>query len=326
MPIYLFWGEDEFAMNQEINKLRDRVLDPNWLQFNAEKIVENGPDTTIQALNQALTPAFGAGGRFVWLADTAIAQTCSEALLAELKRALPALPPTSTLLLTTRKKPNGRSKSTKFLQKQATIREFSLIPPWKTGELLQKVEQGSKALEVKLTRGAKELLAESVGNNTRQLWNELEKLSLYGNATQKPLDEVAVARLVVANTQNSLQLAAAIRDGDKARALSLASDLLHRNEPALRIVATLIGQFRTWAIVRLQVDEGERDEKAIAAAAEVGNPKRIYFLRKEIQALSGRQLLDTFPILLELEVSLKRGAEPLATLQAKIVELCQLFR
>jgi len=313
-------------MSQEINKLRDRVLDPNWLQFNFEKISEDGPDATIQALNQALTPPFGAGGRFVWLADTAIAQTCSETLLTELKRALPAIPDSSTLLLAARKKPDGRSKSTKILQKHATIREFSLIPPWKTEELVKKVERAAKALEVRLTPGAKELLAESVGNDTRRLWNELEKLSLYPCATQQPIDEAVVSRLVVANTQNSLQLAAAIRSGDEAKALGLVVDLLHRNEPPLKIVATLVGQFRTWLMVRLMVEKGERDEKAIAAAAEVRNPKRIYFLRQEIRSLSSQQLLATLPLLLDLEVSLKRGAEPLATLQATIVQLCQALR
>jgi DNA polymerase-3 subunit delta len=69
---------------------------------------------------------------------------------------------------------------------------------------------------------------------------------------------------------------------------------------------------------------GERDSKAIATAAEVSNPKRIYFLTKEVQSLSVMQLTSTLRILLELEVNLKRGADPLLTLQTKVVELCQI--
>jgi DNA polymerase III delta subunit len=76
-----------------------------------------------------------------------------------------------------------------------------------------------------------------------------------------------------------------------------------------------VGQFRTWAIVKLKIEEGEKDDKNIAAAAEIANPKRLYFIRKEIQSFSSKQLLATLPILLELEYRLKRGAEPLATLQ-----------
>jgi DNA polymerase III subunit delta len=326
VPIYLFWGEDEFAMSQAIGQLRETVLDPHWIQFNDEKIPGELSDSAIAALNQAMTPPFGMGGRFVWLADTSICQQCSEALLAELQRTLPAIPETSTLLLTATKKPDGRNKATKLLQKHATIREFSLIPPWKTDELLRKVEQAAQTVGVKLTRGAVGLLAESVGNDTRQLWNELEKLSLWGQTQGKPLDEAIVSRLVAVNTQNSLKLAEAIRKGDEAQALGLATDLLERNEPALRIVATLVAQFRTWLAIRLTVDRGERDEKAIATVAEVANPKRIYYLKQEIQSLSSEKLLKTLPILLHLEVQLKRGADPRETLQTQIIRLCQVCR
>jgi DNA polymerase-3 subunit delta len=72
------------------------------------------------------------------------------------------------------------------------------------------------------------------------------------------------------------------------------------------------------------VSEGERDPKAIATAAEVSNPKRIYFLTKEVQFLSLNQLTSTLGVLLELEVNLKRGADPLSTLQTKVIELCQI--
>ena len=213
-----------------------------------------------------------------------------------------------------------------MLQKYAHIREFSLIPPWKTEQLVQRVQQAAQEVGVKLTQTSANLVAESVGNNTRQLYSELEKLQLYAGAASKPLDVDAVAELVRATTQNSLQLAAAIRAGDAAKALALVADLIGRNEPALRIVATLIGQFRTWLWVKLMMETGQRDERAIAQAAEVGNPKRVYFLQKEVQPLSVQQLVSTLPLLLELEASLKQGAEETTALQTKVIELCQFFQ
>lgn len=322
MPIYLFWGEDEFALSQAVNKLKDRVLDPNWLQFNYDKLIGDRSETIIEGLNRAITPAFGAGDRLVWLADTNICQQCSEDLLQELQRTLPVITETSHLLLTSNKKPDGRLKSTKLIKEYAREREFSLIAPWKTEALQHQVEQKAKEIGVELTPQAVTLLAESVGNNTRQLTNELEKLSLYWQGKRQPLEADTVATLVVYSTHNSLQLAGAIREGNTEKALGLVSDIINRNEPPLRIVATLVGQFRTWTIVKLMLEVGETDEKEIATAAEIGNPKRIYFLRQEIKALSGQQLLATIPVLLDLEYRLKRGAEPLSTLQTKIIELC----
>ena len=325
MTIYLYWGEDDFAIAEAVNKLRESVLDPSWVSFNYDKILPEQPDAVIQALNQAMTPPFGMGGRLVWLVDTPLCQQCSENLLAELNRTLPQIPQESVLLLTTRNKPDGRLKSTKLLQKYAHIREFSLIPPWKTEQLVQRVKSGSREVGVQLTPAAVALLAQSVGNHTRQLYNELEKLRLYAGDSSEHLDESIVATLVVSNTQNSLQLAAAIRQGDKAKGLELVADLINKNEPALRIVATLIGQFRTWLWVKLMISEGEKEQKVIATAAEVGNPKRIYFLSKEVSSLQLEQLISSLRVLLELEVNLKTGAEPLSALQIKVVELCQIF-
>ncbi len=324
MSIYLYWGEDDFTLTQAVNELRESALDSSWASFNYDKISPDQPDAVIQGLNQAMTPPFGMGKRLVWLVETTVCQQCSENLLAELERTLPLIPEECVLLLTTRNRPDGRLKSTKLLQKHAHIREFSLIPAWKTEQLVQQVQSYSQKVGVKLTGGGTELLAQSVGNDTRQLFNELEKLRLYAGNSGKPLDETQVAMLVTSNTQNSLQLAAAILQGNGAKALELVADLMDRNEPALRIIATLIGQFRTWLWVKLMLSEGERDQKAIATAAEIANPKRIYFLSREVQSLSLIQLTATLGILLELEVNLKRGADPLSTLQTKVIELCQI--
>ncbi|MGB3208983.1 MAG: DNA polymerase III subunit delta [Crinalium sp.] len=324
MSIYLYWGDDNFAISKAVDTLRGSVLDPNWVSFNYDKISPEQTDAIILALNQAMTPPFGMGRRLVWLADTNICQQCSEQLLTQLERTLPAIPESAVLLLTSGNKPDRRLKSTKLLEKYAEIQEFSQIPPWKTELLVQQVRQAAQQVGVKLNNSAAELLAESVGNDTRQLYNELEKLQLYAGTTAT-INEQAVIALVNATTQNSLQLAAAIRQGKTVQALQLVSDLISHNEPSLRIVATLIGQFRTWLWVKIMIEDGERDEKAIASAAEVSNPKRIYFLRQEIQAISSKQLTSTLPILLELEISLKRGADPMSTLQTKVIELCQIF-
>ncbi|NEP02304.1 MAG: DNA polymerase III subunit delta [Symploca sp. SIO2E9] len=322
--VYFYWGEDDFAIAQAIEELRKSVLDPNWASFNYDKIPPTETNAVILALNQVMTPPFGIGGRLVWLVDTTLSQQCSENLLSELKRTLPALPQQSVLLLTSCNRPDRRLKSTKLLQKYAQIREFSLIPPWKTEQLLKRVQSTAKEFGVKLTPAGAELLTESVGNDTRQLFNELEKLRIYAGDITKPLEAATVATLVTSNTQNSLQLAAAIRQGEGDKALELVADLINKNEPALRIVATLIGQFRTWLWVKLMVSEGERDQKLIATAAQVSNPKRIYFLTREVESLSMRQLTSTLGVLLELEVNLKRGADPLSTLQTKTIQLCQI--
>jgi DNA polymerase III subunit delta len=326
MPIYLFWGDDDFTMTQIIEKKRKEVVDPNWIQFNYDKLPGDQDDEIIQGLNQIMTSVFGMGGRLVWLENTTLCQSCSDYILNELSRTLPVIPENAHLLLSTPKKPDQRIKSTKLIQKYAQVKEFSLIPPWNTEGINKQVRSIAAEIGVKLTPQAIELLGESVGNQTRQLWRELEKLKLYGNDKNQALDVNDVALLVPNSTQNSLKLANSIIRGNTPESLTIISELIQQNEPALRILATLVGQFRTWTMIKLMEEKGEKDESVIASMAELSNPKRLYFLRKEIGGISGEKLLASFPILLELESQLKLSANSLEILETKIIELCHLYR
>lgn len=326
MPIYLYWGNDEFAIAQAVAALRQRVLDAAWESFNFDKIASDQPDALTQALNQAMTAPFGSSGRLVWLVNTTVCQRCPDDQWAELERTLAALPETTTLLFTTLSKPDSRLKSTKLLQKVAEVREFSLVDAWKTDQIAKNLRQTAQQAGVKLSDGAIELLVDAIGSDTRRLHTELEKLRLYAGKSTRSLTETDVANLVTATNQSVFKLGAAIRQGETAIALEMVADLLRQNEPALRIVSSLTGQFRTWLWIKVMLAAGERDDSAIAQAAEIGNPKRLYFLKQEVYHLSLDALLQTLPLLLELEANLKRGADDLISLQTKIVELCELCR
>ena len=86
--------------------------------------------------------------------------------------------------------------------------------------------------------------------------------------------------------------------------------LIDAGEPALRIVATLTGQIRGWLWVSLMEQQGERDVAVIAKAAGIGNPKRIYVMRKQLQGRPPQRFLSLLGRLLEVEARLKRGAQP----------------
>lgn len=326
MPAYYFWGDDDFALQNAVTALRDRTLDQAWASFNYEVISSDAPNGPAQALNQAMTPPFGQGQRLVWLQNTGLGQRCPEPVLAEFERTLPQIPDTAVLLLTSAAKPDGRAKFTKLFKAHGDIREFATIPPWKTDQIRQQVATVAQDRGLALESATLDLLTEAVGNDTRQLHLELEKLALYWGANPQPIPPLVAVKLVTVSTQTSLQLAQAVKQGDTSRALGLIDDLLDRNEPALRVVATLVSQFRLWLWLKALAAAGVTSDAEMAAAAEVANPKRIYFLKQEVRSLSLSQLQHTLPLLLELESDLKQGREERATLHTKIIELCQKFQ
>lgn len=324
MPIHIYWGEDDFTMEKAIANLRDEVIDASWSSFNYTTFPPDYPNAAIEALNQAMTPPFGTGGRLVWLMNSNITQQSDKNLLSELERTLSVIPDNSYLLITSGSKPDERLKTTKLLKKFAQIREFGLISPFKTDLLKQNVNDAAKSVGIKITSNCADFLVEAIGNDTRLLYNELQKLQLYLQGSNQVLDVDTASQLVRNTTQNSLQLAGAIRMGDTAKALSLVADLMSAYEPSLRIVATLIGQFRTWLWVKIMMESGERNPQAIASAAEIRSHFRVKYLQQEIRFLSLQQLISCLPILLELEVNLKQGSPQTLTLQTKVIELCQI--
>lgn len=325
MTTYFFWGDDDYKIDQTLNKLKLELLDPIWLDFNYIKVNAANDQQIIEAFNQASTSPFGAGDRLTCLSETAIAQKCSENLLAELERTLNHLPANSHLIFTSSSKPDGRIKSTKLLQKNAKIQEFSLIPSWNTGEINQLVKNTASSEGVNLTNDGVEFLAEAIGSDFRRLVMELQKLKLLTDGT-RPLDAKAIAQLVNQTAHNSYQLATAVRLGQISQALSLLTELLNNNEAGLRIAATLTTQFRTWLWVKVLQDAGERDDKAIATAAEISNPKRMYYFKQEVQHLASPNLIKAMSVLLQLELGLKRGANETAALQTAVIELCTLTK
>lgn len=327
MAVYFYWGEDTFARDRAVQMLQSKTLDESWASFNLDRIGPDYANGVVHALNQAMTPPFGMGGRFILLSNTTIGQRCSEDLLAELDRTLAVIPDTATLVFTSDSKPDGRIKSTKLLQKHAKIQEFSPIPPWKGDQLAQQVRDVAGIIGVKLDRGAVDYMVEAVGNNTRQLHSELEKIRLYAASlgTDSALSAITIAPLVTATSQNTLKLFAAIRQGKTAEALDMLADLVRQNEPTPVIARTLVGQFRQYLWVKLMIESGERDDSAIAAAAEIKNPKQLYFLRKDIAPMSLVALQKTLPLLMELEYQLKRTSDETSVLQVKTIELCALF-
>jgi DNA polymerase-3 subunit delta len=318
MPVIVLYGEDEFAISWEINQLRSSVCHPNWLNFNYTKIPPS-PEALMTGITIAMTRPWGEGGRLVWLQDNR--GECSENQLQSWSNCLNNLPASNTLLLTSKTKPDSRLKSTKLLQKYAQFKEYPIIPLWATEQLAQNVQKIASSLTIILSSQAIEALVTAVGNDTRLLDSELQKLSLY--VGERTIEIEDVQTLVSANTSSSLKLANFILQRNLPAALSCVNDLLNSNEPALRIVATLVTQFRTWLWVKLMSQQGASNQ-LIASSAEIGNPNRIYYLKQETQNCTIEQLKDALSGLLELEIMLKTGQNARNSLSFNIQKLCNI--
>jgi DNA polymerase-3 subunit delta len=327
MPIHLYWGDDEAARNRAVEALIDARLDPTWAAINLSRLDGNDPAQAAQALEEARTPPFGSGARVVVLQRSPFCNQCPAELAALLDANLALINPDCHLLLVSSGKPDTRLRTTKALQQlvkegRASEQSFALPPIWDGAGQVQLVTRTATDLGLTLEPAAAEALAEAIGSDSARLASELEKLSLYVNSfdvnsldarattAAAPITLAAVQALVGGRSTSALAVGDALLAGRPADAIALSDALLEANEPALRIVASLSSQIRGWLWVALLERSGERDPAVIAKAAGIGNPKRIYVMRKQIQGRTPEQMLKLLGQLLEVEAALKRGANP----------------
>ena len=315
MPIHLFWGDDEAARNRAVDALIQQVCDPSWQSINLTRLDGNDQGQAAQALAEARTPPLGAGDRVVLLQRSPFCNQCPADLASQLEAALGQIPDHCHLVLVNGAKPDARLRTTKALKGVAEERSFNLPAVWDGAGQVELVSRTAREMGLAVEPAAAEALAEAIGSDSARLASELEKLSLYAGTGQAggpgaPITAAAVAALIGSHATSSLQVGDALLAGQSAEAIALVEQLLEVNEPALRIVAALSSQIRGWLWVSLLDAQGEQDVAVIAKAAGIGNPKRIYVMRKQIRGRPPGRFLSLLGQLLEVEAALKRGMDP----------------
>ena len=318
MPFHLYWGDDEAARSRAIEALIEKLIDPAWGSINLSRLDGNDAGQAAQALAEARTPPLGSGARVVILQRSPFCNQCPAELAEQLESGLDVLPETCHLVLVNPGKPDARLRTTKALQKlvkagQAFEASFALPAIWDGAGQVELVQRTAQALGLRLEPAAAEALSEAIGSDSARLASELEKLSIYvgSDATGQAhtITAAAVVALVASHATNSLAVGDALLASKPADAIALVDALLEANEPALRIVAALSSQIRGWLWVSLLEKAGEQDVAVIAKAAGIGNPKRIYVMRKQIRGKQAKHFLKLLGQVLEVEAALKRGAD-----------------
>ncbi len=306
MPIHLYWGDDATARERAVQELIDQIIEPAWLSLNLSRLDGSSADQAAQALNEARTAPFGGGGRVVLLQRSPFCERCPAELAEQLESALPLIPEQSHLVLVSAGKPDARLRTTKALRKVAEEKKFPLPAIWDGAGLIELVQRSAAAAQLQLEPAAAELLADTIGNDSSRLAGELEKLALY--CGEKAVDVAAVKALAGPAQHNALAVGEALLAGDVGGALTQIDGLMAANEPPLRLVASLVSQLRGWLWLTLLEQSGEQDPMVIAKAAGIGNPKRIYVMRKQLRGVRPQRLLKLLGRLLDVEAALKLGS------------------
>ena len=313
--ILILVGDDRHGIEQEINKYKHQIPQQwqtlNYKRYDCEQLSE--------AIMDVVSVSFGDCHKVVVIENCNFRDFGESGL--ELLQPIAKLPEPTDLIFTA-SSIDRRLKVSKFLLERGKVVEHKLIPSWREDLLVRAVETDARDIGLKLTKDAVRYLANAIGNDSERRVKEIEKLGIY--AKNSKLNKSQVANFVPINTQTSLQLAAAIKAGQALLVAQLTEELLAKGEPQLKIIATLITQFRTWLWTKLAINSGIKTNTDIAKVANVGNVNRVYYLRQEVAKCTVKSLSHAVVLLYELQIACQQGMKG-DILQSRLLIACQPF-
>ncbi|MFZ2097164.1 MAG: DNA polymerase III subunit delta [Anaerolineales bacterium] len=260
--IYLFDGDDEYAINESIDKIRLRLGDANIADLNTTRL--DGRSFTLNQLADAVaTIPFLATKRLVILSHPT-ARLKDKTDQEEFINYLNLVKPTAKLVMaeydfltSDRERKQNRLN---WLEEwaaspQQVKRVYIRHHPLPSGALMVKwIQEHVKSMGGQITTQAAVSLANQIGNDTRLTSQEITKLLTYVNFS-RPVDMDDVEHLTPLTAKiGDFELVNAIRDHDQRKAQALLHRSLQENDP-LQILQGIVYQIRLLVMAREILDE-----------------------------------------------------------------------
>ena len=313
--IYVFHGEDDFSLYEELAALREQLDDGQVLAGDTSSLDGRGLKPG-ELIGVCATVPFLGGHRLV-VAEGLLGRFESGRHFGRRRegrggrenvepwKALPpalAEMPESTTLVLVDGEVSASNAMLKLLAPMAEVREFvplrqRAVPDW--------IRARAAKLGLSVSPRAVGLLAELVGNDLRTLSQELEKLGVYAEGRQ--IEEEDVRELVSSAREASvLGMVDAVVEGRSGQAVRLLEQLRDEGVASMAALNMITRQYRNLVLAKELL-------LAHLSPAEIGQRVGIRsdFALRKVMEQSRRytmpQLEAAFGRLLEADAAIKRG-------------------
>lgn len=306
MAVYFFYGEEDFNIEQEIDKLK-KGLDKNFLDMSF-KTYDNPKFPDLISILRTQPMMFGRMIIVINCLDY-FSKTFEDKEMKEIINALEDNNENLDIVFVAQlprdegKKLDSRKKFFKTLAKY-NAKECPTIPTYKTAELEGWIIKQAKSKKLKLESNALTAMISQIGNNLRQLDTELEKLKLM--AYPNELVTADMVREICISNEDLFAFSDYLMEGKKDLALKEYRRLLEKKF-CLEIVSTLQTMVRRWIILKAK----SSDCTPMELSRLTGQHE--YVVKLTLQKLKKTNLKDLVKLkqnITEAEYRIKSGQSP----------------
>lgn len=303
MAVYFFYGEEDFNIEKEIEKLK-KGLDKNFLEMSF-KTYSNPKFADLIAILRSQPMMFGKMLIIINCLDY-FSKTFEDKEIKQIAEALENNNENLDIVFTTQlprgegKKLDSRKKFFKTLAKY-NAKEFPTIPTYKVAELEDWIKKQGKSKGIKFEADALTAIISQIGNNLRQIDAELDKLRLF--AYPKDIISAPMVREICISNEDLFAFSDFLMENQKDKALLEYRKLLEKRYP-LEILSTLQTMLRRWIILKAKAQECSSFELAKLTGMHE------YVVKLNLQKLKKTNLKDLVRLkqnLTEAEFRIKSG-------------------
>lgn len=256
MSVYFYYGDEDYNIEVEINKLKKKLLDKSFASMNF-KTADNPNFPDLISLLRTQPMMFGNMMIVINIEDY-FSKTFDDSQLEEISNALEdnfeglCVVFVVNLPRNEGKKLDTRKKIYKILSKFAQMQEFPTFKTYKIEDITNWINKEARKHDVTIEKEAALTLIEQVGNNLRELSMEIEKLKLLAYP-DKTITKKMVKEICISN-EDLFMLADFLLKGEKGLALLEFQKLLDKKHP-LEVMSALQTMLRKWILIKSKVGE-----------------------------------------------------------------------
>ena len=313
-PLYLFYGEEEFLIQEALDLIIETVVEPGARDFNFNVLYCRDTSAS-DIVNLAQTLPFMSEMRLV------IAKEIDAFKAADVEELTPYLkdpsPSTCLVLVSNQGRYDKKAVVSAVEAKGGVIRFYPLLDR----EIVGWIESRAQSAGVTIQRDAAQYLWQTVGNDLQKIKNELEKVKIYlKDRTSITFDDV---KTVVGDFReySSFDLAAALGQKNREKAFSILSRLLQEGEAPVGLLGSIAWNFR-------RLLQAKAMEAAGIGSDEILKKLRVIFhqaglFKEQMRQYTMAELQEAFSVMLEADRALKSsGLNGRLVLERMILRLC----
>ena len=244
MPIQFLWGDEDYLIDEAIEKIKHDVLKDDISPLNYKR-ADNPNFADFMELLQTNAMMFG---------NTVIVVKCQKYFL-EVKGKIKLEDKQTSMLCEAiknvsdmvhiilvcptpkgeKKAPDKRKKFYKELIKVAPPQEFQSFKSWEERKVMPYISKMASKLDLKINQDCSLFLIQTIGTSLRDLYSQLEKMKLF-LYPDKTISKETIKETATSNS-DIFKLVDLVLFKDFSKALSLISDILQKETSYLPTLA-----------------------------------------------------------------------------------------